>query len=114
MKYRGPTIMVIYAGYGYRFCLGVDEEWRDTGSYWGKEDCSVLELGPEMHLLATGSKIVCFNSSIRGYPLGLSLGPDPREPLIRINETWNKIEFKKIPLELKRIVVFGAGEASLV
>ncbi|CAG0919626.1 unnamed protein product [Notodromas monacha] len=114
MKYHGPTVVILYADYGYRFCLVVDEEWKDTGVYWGKSGCALIELGPEMTMVAQEPKMICFNSSIRGYPIGMSLGTDPRNPLLRIGESWNKLEFRKIPLHLLRMQVFGTGEPKLV
>jgi len=60
-------------------------------------------------IFAGGPKLVYLNCSIRGYPLGIRAGSDPRKPSIAIDGDFNKFHYKNIPYGLDSIEVWGCG-----
>lgn len=59
-------------------------------------------------ILEKGPKLLYLNTCIRGYPKGLRAGPDPRKPLISVDEHFEKIEYRAVPSVLFAIEVsFG-------
>ncbi|CAG0916703.1 unnamed protein product [Notodromas monacha] len=113
MRYRGPTVLLIICETD-RLCIAVDEEWRDGPIFWGRDESLVLSLTPTYGLVCSGKKIVCFNTKTRGIPLGLTLGPDPRTPMVRVDKTWTTMEKNKIPSTIRRVVVFGTASIDVL
>lgn len=56
-------------------------------------------------ILEKGPKLLYLNTCIRGYPKGLRAGPDPRKPLISVDEHFEKIEYRNVPSVLFGIEV---------
>jgi hypothetical protein len=49
------------------------------------------------------------NLSIRGYPLGIRGGSDPRKPIIEVNPAFSSLKFHGIPYQLESVEVWGCG-----
>jgi hypothetical protein len=111
MKYRGHTVLMIFTDDKDSICIAVDEEWRDGPFFWGRDDATVISLTPSFSGLCSGKKIICFNSQTRGIPMGLTVGPDPRKPVIRVDTTWTKFELSNLSRgKIERVLVFGAAD----
>ncbi|XP_065336365.1 uncharacterized protein LOC135937196 isoform X2 [Cloeon dipterum] len=109
LNYRGPTLTFIRGEGDVEFCIGSTDEWKETHMYWGKEDCIVLQTKPLFHIIERGPKLMYLNTGIRGYPLGLRAGLDPRKPTLSINSGFTQVEFKAIPYPLFSVEVWGCG-----
>lgn len=64
-----------------------------------------LFLFHRFQILEKGPKLLYLNTCIRGYPKGLRSGPDPRKPLISVDEHFEKIEYRSVPSVLFAIEV---------
>ncbi|XP_059474689.1 uncharacterized protein LOC132196206 isoform X2 [Neocloeon triangulifer] len=109
LNYRGPTLTLVRGEGGVEFCVGATDEWRETHLYWGAQDCIVLQTQPLFHVIERGAKLVYLNTSIRGYPLGVRAGCDPRKPSLSVNEAFTQLEYKGIPYPLLSVEVWGCG-----
>ncbi|XP_022901037.1 uncharacterized protein [Onthophagus taurus] len=112
LAYKGPTLILIKAGDGSLFCIASSCEWKESHLYWGGEDCAAFQLLPKFLLLEKGSKMLYLNTTVRGYPQGLRAGKDPRNPIISVDGGFEKFEFRKIPLSISCIEVWGCGDQS--
>jgi hypothetical protein len=90
-------------------CVGATEEWRETHLLWGGAECILLQTAPALRVVERGAKMLYLNSAIRGYPLGLRAGVDPRKPSLIINDAFSQLEFKGAPYPLVAIEVWGCG-----
>uniref|UniRef100_A0A1B6DBB8 TLDc domain-containing protein n=1 Tax=Clastoptera arizonana TaxID=38151 RepID=A0A1B6DBB8_9HEMI len=109
LSYRGPTLMFIEGDQGMIFCIGSNQEWKDTHQYWGGEESIIVQMLPLYSVVERGAKLIYLNSSIRGYPKGIRAGLDPRKPKIEINEGFSEVKFQGVPYNLHSIEVWGCG-----
>lgn len=56
-----------------------------------------------------GDKLVFLNTTIRGYPLGIRVGKDPRSPSLTLDSGFNQLTFCGIPYMLANIEVWGCS-----
>lgn len=56
-------------------------------------------------LIEKGPKMLYLNTAIRGYPKGLRAGSDPRNPIISVDESFDRVNYQKIPYGLVFIEV---------
>lgn len=110
MSYKGPTLILMQVEGGQVFCIASPCEWKESHLYWGGDEAAVYQLLPKFLLLEKGPKILYFNLSIRGYPLGLRAGSDSRTPIINVDAGFEKLSFQKIPYNLQTIEVWGCGD----
>ncbi|CAH0548972.1 unnamed protein product [Brassicogethes aeneus] len=110
LNYRGATLCLIKVDGGGLFCVASPCEWKESNHYWGGEESAVLQLFPKFALLEKGSKMLYLNTTVRGYPLGLRAGKDPRAPIVNIDSGFEKMEFQKIPYHLETVEVWGCGD----
>ncbi|XP_059045941.1 uncharacterized protein LOC131841632 [Achroia grisella] len=109
LAYRGPSLALLAAG-DLLAVLAVDSEWRETHRYWGGPDCALMQLFPTFSVLERGPKMVYLNTSIRGYPLGLRAGSDPRRPLLAVDDGFDALTFQGVPYTLDAVEVWGCGD----
>ncbi|XP_052751678.1 uncharacterized protein LOC113513485 isoform X2 [Galleria mellonella] len=109
LAYRGPSLVLLAAG-DLLAALAADAEWRESHRYWGGPDCALLQLFPTFSVLERAAKMVYLNTSIRGYPLGLRAGSDPRRPLLSVDEGFDTLTFQGVPYTLDAIEVWGCGD----
>ncbi|KAI8441787.1 hypothetical protein MSG28_005473 [Choristoneura fumiferana] len=109
---HGPTLVVVAAGGGDDLVVVVacPQEWRETHTYWGGPDCALFQLFPTFLVVEQAAKMLYLNTSIRGYPLGLRAGSDPRKPLLAIDDGFDKMTFNSVPYTLGAIEVWGCGD----
>lgn len=117
LGYRGPTLVMLEAKSSKDdsemvFCVAAPTEWRETTLYAGGEDGCLIQLQPKFQLMEKGAKILYLNTSIRGYPKGLRVAVDPRNPIIAIDEQFEKLEVHSIAHKLQNIEVWGCGDQS--
>lgn len=62
----------------------------------GSEESCLVQLKPKFSIVETGAKILYLNTSIRGYPKGLRVGVDPRNPIIAVDEHFEKLDIYSI------------------
>ncbi|EEB12701.1 conserved hypothetical protein [Pediculus humanus corporis] len=110
LNYRGATLVFLRGEGGVEFMLGSSSEWKESHQYRGEENCVIMQLLPEYHVIERGPKILYLNTSIRGYPKGIRAGSDPRKPAIVVNEDFNKVTYKEIPYHLISVEVWGCGK----
>ncbi|XP_039297688.1 uncharacterized protein LOC111064287 [Nilaparvata lugens] len=109
MNYKGPTLTFLRAEQDLEFCIGSTHEWHETQYYWGGEECTIIQILPNYHVLERGAKSMYLNFTIRGYPHGIKAGKDPRAPILSIDESFVLIHFCKVPYKLLSIEVWGCG-----
>ncbi|XP_017774519.1 PREDICTED: uncharacterized protein LOC108561192 isoform X2 [Nicrophorus vespilloides] len=112
LAYKGATLTLLKAEGGSIFCIAAPCEWKETHVYWGGEESCCFQLFPKFAMLEKGSKMLYLNTSVRGYPLGLRAGKDPRAPIISVEGGFDKLQFRKIPYNLQCIEVWGCGDQS--
>ncbi|XP_055313494.1 uncharacterized protein LOC129574895 [Sitodiplosis mosellana] len=111
--YKGPTLVLLHSETDEIFCLASPSEWRETHLYTGTDDCHIIQLLPKFSILEKGPKLLYLNTCIRGYPKGLRAGPDPRKPLLSVDEHFEKIEYRSVPSVLFAIEVYGCGDRQI-
>ncbi|EDO29651.1 predicted protein, partial [Nematostella vectensis] len=74
-SYRGPTLFIVRVMSGQVFVMAIDTEWRESSSSWGKTDCVMVYVQPQLQVLQGGANMVFFNERTRGRPTGIVLGP---------------------------------------
>ncbi|XP_032219357.2 restriction of telomere capping protein 5 [Nematostella vectensis] len=74
-SYRGPTLFIVRVMSGQVFVMAIDTEWRESSSSWGKTDCVMVYVQPQLQVLQGGANMVFFNERTRGRPMGIVLGP---------------------------------------
>lgn len=52
-----------------------------------------------------------YNTSVRGYPFGIQLGTDHRNPCLEIDKELSRLSYRKIPYRLEAVKVWGCGTA---
>ena len=60
-----------------------------------------------------GEKLMYYNTSARGYPFGLQIGSDHRDPQVAIDKEFSVLSHRKIPSRLDSIQVWGCGSMEL-
>lgn len=109
MGYRGPTLVLLQTrddkDVDMVFCVASPTEWRETHLYVGGEDSCLIQLKPKFSLMEKGSKILYLNTTIRGYPKGLRVSVDPRNPIIAVDEAFEKLDVHSITHKLLAIEV---------
>jgi len=113
LAYKGATLTLLKADNGAIFCIAAPCEWKESNLFWGGEETCLFQLMPTFGLLEKGSKMLFFNTAIRGYPMGVRIGKDPRAPIITIDGGFEKIEYKKIPYTLDSVEVWGCGDQQI-
>ncbi|KAK7871707.1 hypothetical protein R5R35_013996 [Gryllus longicercus] len=114
LHYRGPTVMVINCENDMQYCIASSMEWRETHQYWGDHNCVLLQILPEFHRLAGGEpKLLYFNESIRGYPVGIRVGPAPQRPILEVNADFTHVIHQGAPYSLIELQVWGCGSEQL-
>lgn len=58
---------------------------------------------------AGGAKLLYLNTSIRGYPLGIRVGLDPRSPSLQVDSSFSQVVYCGIPYSLNSIEVWGCS-----
>lgn len=91
LAYRGPTVVLLSADCGIVYCIAAPMEWHESHLYWGSDECVVLRLYPSFCIIEKGPKMLFLNTTIRGYPLGLRAGKDPRKPIISVDGGFDKV-----------------------
>ncbi|XP_045467196.1 uncharacterized protein LOC123675748 isoform X2 [Harmonia axyridis] len=110
LAYKGPTLVMLKTQEESVFCVACPDEWHESHHYWGREESALYQLLPKFSLMEKGLKMLYLNFTARGYPHGLRVGSDPRNPLISIDGGFEKIEYSKIPDKLMRVEVWGCGD----
>ncbi|XP_076048377.1 uncharacterized protein LOC143029577 [Oratosquilla oratoria] len=108
-SYHGPTLMFITAEDGRMFCVCSDLEWKDSKHFWGGDDCRCLQLTPEYKVVESGPKLIYFNTTSRGFPLGLQVGTDSKSRALTLDVNLSLIKYRNIPYKLKSFEVWGCG-----
>lgn len=117
LGYRGPTLVILHAR-SFKdqsekiFCVASPTEWKETSLYTGGEESCLVQLQPKFNVVEKGVKILYLNTTIRGYPKGLRVAVDPRNPIIAVDEQFEKIDVHSINHELLNIEVWGCGDKS--
>lgn len=101
LGYRGPTLTILEArslkdNMIKIYCVAAPTEWRETNLYAGGEDSCLVQLQPKFSMMERGAKILYLNTHIRGYPKGLRVAVDPRNPIIAVDEAFEKIDVHSI------------------
>lgn len=115
LGYRGPTLILLSAR-SYKdnseklFCVASSTEWKETTLYTGGEDSSLAQILPKFSIMEKAAKILYLNTHIRGYPKGLRVAVDPRNPIIAIDENFEKLDVHSISHNLLDIEVWGCGD----
>lgn len=91
LAYRGPTVTLLGADCGAVFCVASSTEWHESHLYWGGTECAIFSMYPRFSLIEKGPKMLYLNTTIRGYPLGLRAGKDPRKPILSIDGGFDKV-----------------------
>lgn len=117
LGYRGPTIVILHArsfkdNVEKLFCVGSPTEWKETTLYTGGEESCLVQVQPKFAVMEKGTKILYLNTHIRGYPKGLRVAVDPRNPIIAVDEHFEKIDVHSIAHDLLNIEVWGCGDKS--
>lgn len=104
LGYKGPTLILLKCRDASKkssvYCIAAPSEWKETHLYTGGEDSCLLQLQPKYQLMEKGAKILYLNTTIRGYPKGLRVGVDPRNPILAVNEQFDKLDVYSISNEL--------------
>lgn len=117
LGYRGPTLVILKAR-SFKdnaekiYCIASPTEWKETTLYSGGEESCLVQLQPKFSIMEKGMKILYLNTHIRGYPKGLRVAVDPRNPIIAIDEHFEKIDVHSIAHDLLNIEVWGCGDKS--
>lgn len=117
LGYKGPTLTFFRArsikdNVEKVFVIGAPSEWRETHLYIGGEDSCLVQLLPKFSLMEKGGKILYLNTHIRGYPKGLRVAVDPRNPIISVDEHFENIDVHAMAHILLSIEVWGCGDKS--
>lgn len=115
--YKGPTLTLLRArsskdNIEKLFCVASSTEWRETHLYVGGEESCLLQLTPKFSLMEKGGKILYLNTHIRGYPKGLRVATDPRNPIIAVDEYFENVDVHAMNHTLLSIEVWGCGDKS--
>lgn len=117
LGYRGPSLIVIHARSlkdetEKIYCVASSTEWRETNLYIGGDESCLIQLQPKFSVMERGKNILFLNTHIRGYPKGLRVAVDPRNPIIAVNEDFEKLDVHSIAHDLLNIEVWGCGDKS--
>lgn len=117
LGYKGPTLTILKARSVKDevvkiFCVASSTEWRETHLYVGGEDSCLLQLSPKFSMMEKGGKILYLNTHIRGYPKGLRVATDPRNPIIAVDEHFENVDVHAMAHTLLSIEVWGCGDKS--
>lgn len=117
LGYKGPTLTLLKARcikdeVEKLFCVASSTEWRETHLYVGGEESCLLQLTPKFSLMEKGGKILYLNTHIRGYPKGLRVATDPRNPIIAVDEHFENVDVHAMSHILLSIEVWGCGDKS--
>lgn len=118
LGYRGPTIVILQAR-SYQddlvkiFCVASPTEWRETHLYSGGEESCLVQLQPKFSVMEKGAKTLYLNTHIRGYPKGLRFAVDPRNPIVAVDEHFEKVDVHSISHNLLSIEVWGCGDSAI-
>lgn len=118
LGYRGPTVILLQAR-SYQdnavkiFCLASPNEWKETHLYTGGEESCLVQVQPKFSVMEKGAKILYLNTHIRGYPKGLRVAVDPRNPIIAVDEHFEKVDVHSISHDLVNIEVWGCGDSAI-
>lgn len=115
LGYKGPTLTFLKArsmkdNVEKVFCVGSPSEWKETHLYVGGEDSCLAQLSPKFSLMEKVGKILYLNTHIRGYPKGLRVSVDPRNPIIAVDENFEKLDVHSMAHDLLCIEVWGCGD----
>ena len=61
--------------------------------------------------VSDGEKLMYYNTSVRGYPFGIQMGTDHRNPCLEIDKELSRLSYRKIPYRLEAVKVWGCGTA---
>uniref|UniRef100_A0A8D8SCC1 TLDc domain-containing protein n=1 Tax=Cacopsylla melanoneura TaxID=428564 RepID=A0A8D8SCC1_9HEMI len=110
LSYKGPTLTFLRGEGDNVFCIGATSEWHESHQYWGAQDCIILQILPLYRVIEKGQKLIYLNSAIRGYPLGIRAGADPRKPALDINADLSQVTYQGAPYALYSVEVWGCGD----
>lgn len=110
LSYKGPTLTFLRGESDNVFCIGATSEWHESHQYWGAQDCIILQILPLYRVIEKGPKLIYLNTSIRGYPLGIRAGSDPRKPALDINSDLSQMTYAGAPYTLYSVEVWGCGD----
>lgn len=118
LGYRGPTVILLQARSFQDdavkvFCVAAPSEWKETHLYTGGEESCIVQLQPKFSVMEKGAKILYLNTHIRGYPKGLRVAVDPRNPIIAVDEHFEKVDVHSISHNLLNIEVWGCGDSAI-
>lgn len=117
LGYKGPTLTFLKArsikdDIVKVYCVAASTEWRETHLYVGGEDSCLVQVSPKFSLMEKGGKILYLNTTIRGYPKGLRVAVDPRNPIIAVDEPFENLDVHAMAHTLLSIEVWGCGDKS--
>ena len=118
LGYRGPTIIIIQArsfqdNVVKIYCVASPSEWKETHLYTGGEESCLIQVQPKFSVMERGAKILYLNTHIRGYPKGLRVAVDPRNPIIAVDDHFEKVDVHSISHDLLNIEVWGCGDSTI-
>lgn len=108
-SYRGPTVLLLALEEDHKFCIAVDQEWRESTQHWGGDHCMVIQVTPEFKVMEHGAKMVYINLTTRGSPHGIQIGHNVKTPTIEIEEELSVVLVRKIPYKLLNLEVWGCA-----
>ncbi len=59
----------------------------------------LIQLFPELKILNEGSQSMYFNVKVRGYPLALEFGRNPKSPALRISSDFADVSAMEVVIE---------------
>lgn len=104
LAYRGPTLVLIATPEAL-LVVACPQEWRESHQYWGGPEAALLQLQPTFAVVERGPKLLYLNTAIRGYPLGLRVGADPRRPTLSVSAGFDALTFRGAPSAVASIEV---------
>lgn len=115
LGYRGPTLVILKVrcikdNIEKIYCIASPLEWKETTLYAGGEDSCLVQLQPKFSIMERGARILYLNTHIRGYPKGLRVAVDPRNPIIALDEHFDKLDVHSMAHDLLHIEVWGCGD----
>lgn len=96
LGYKGSTVVFVELLSGQCYCIAVDESWRFGTQRWGKSSCIAFELCPELKILSQGSQTMYFNVKQRGFPQALTVGSNPKLPVVDIKADFSQVSAMEV------------------
>jgi len=107
--YRGPTALIVKTDGDVMLCVTIDHEWRERVPRWGGNQCGIMQITPCFKKFESGDKLMYFNLTTRGYPFGLHVGKNPKNPVLEIDQELCVAKVEQIPYKLELLEIWGCS-----